>query len=105
LNLFEQHRNAAATREIKAASITFKTVAEAHMAINETGWRNSKHRQQWRNTLATYVYPVIGDLPVANIETAHVLAVLEPIWSEKPETTAHIRGRVETVLDAAKARG
>ena len=87
------------------AGITFKTVAEAYIAANETNWRNGKHRQQWRNTLATYVYPIIGDLPVADISTAHVLSVLEPIWQAKPETASRIRGRIETVLDAAKARG
>ena len=58
-----------------------------------------------RNTLATYVYPVMGDLPVAEVGTAHVLKILEPIWKAKPETASRIRGRIETVLDAAKARG
>ena len=47
-----------------AAGVTFKAVAEAHIAANEDGWRNPKHRQQWRNTLASYCYPVIGDLPL-----------------------------------------
>ena len=75
------------------------------MATNEASWRNDKHRQQWRNTLATYVYPVLGDLGVAQVATAHVLTILEPIWKDKPETASRIRGRIETVLDAAKARG
>ena len=57
-----------------------------------------------RNTLATYVYPVMGEMPVADIGTAHVLKILEPIWKDKPETASRIRGRIETVLDAAKAR-
>lgn len=87
------------------AGKTFKAVAEAHISANEESWRNAKHRQQWRNTLETYAYPVIGDLPVAEVETAHVLEVLEPIWREKPETASRVRGRIETVLDAAKARG
>jgi integrase len=79
-------------------------VAEAYIAAHEGGWRNEKHRQQWRNTLASYVYPVMGELPVADITTAHVLQILEPIWQEKPETASRVRGRIETVLDAAKAR-
>ncbi len=95
----------AATRAAQIAGISFKDVAEAHIAANETGWRNQKHRQQWRNTLTGYVYPVIGDLPVAAIDTAHVLKILEPIWRDKPETASRIRGRIETILDAAKARG
>ena len=87
------------------AGITFKAVAETYIGTNEASWRNDKHRQQWRNTLASYVYPVMGELPVADIATAHVLKILEPMWQEKPETASRIRGRIETVLDAAKARG
>ncbi len=89
----------------KASSVTFKAAAEAYMAANEGSWRNDKHRQQWKNTLTTYAYPFIGDLPVASITTAHVLQILEPIWKEKAETASRLRGRIETVLDAAKARG
>ena len=107
--LAERHREAsealASAQAAQIAGITFKAVAEVYMGTNEASWRNDKHRQQWRNTLASYVYPVIGELPVADIATAHVLTILEPIWQEKPETAARIRGRIETVLDAAKARG
>lgn len=107
--LEERQREAAeaiaAAQAAQIAGITFRDVAEAHIAANEGSWRNSKHRQQWRNTLATYVYPVIGDLPVADIGTAHILQIVEPIWQGKPETASRVRGRIETVLDAAKARG
>lgn len=95
----------AAARAAKVAGTTFREVATAYIAANEDSWRNPKHRQQWRNTLDTYVYPVIGDLPVAEVETAHVLTILEPIWKSKAETASRIRGRIETVLDSAKARG
>lgn len=100
----EAHRDAAAAQAAAIAGITFKAVAEEHIAANEGNWRNDKHRKQWRSTLATYVYPVIGDLPVADIATPHVLQVLEPIWRDKPETASRVRGRIETVLDAAKTR-
>lgn len=107
--LAERQREAAeaiaAAQAAQIAGITFRDVAEAYIAANEGSWRNIKHRQQWRNTLTTYVYPVIGDLPVANVFTAHVLQIVEPIWKDKPETASRIRGRIETVLDAAKARG
>ncbi|WP_263588636.1 tyrosine-type recombinase/integrase [Sphingopyxis sp. GC21] len=95
----------AAAQAAKVASTTFRDVATAYIAANEESWRNPKHRQQWRNTLDSYVYPVIGDLPVAEIETAHVLKIIEPIWRAKAETAARLRGRIETVLDSAKARG
>src|SRR3954454_21504598 len=84
---------------------TFRAVAEEYIARNEAGWRNPKHRQQWRNTLSTYVYPVIADLPVAAVDAGLVVQVLDPIWSTKPETASRVRGRIETVLDAATVRG
>ena len=107
--LEERQREAAgalaAAQAAKAAGITFRAVAEGYIGANEGSWRNDKHRQQWKNTLATYVYPVIGDLPVAEVVTCHVLQILEPIWKVKAETANRLRGRVETILDAAKARG
>jgi integrase len=107
--LEERQREAAgalaAAQAAQVAGITFKAVAEAYIGANEGSWRNDKHRQQWKNTLATYVYPVIGELPVAEVGTAHVLQILEPIWKAKAETASRVRGRMETILDAAKARG
>ena len=107
--LEERHREAVealvAAQAAQVAGITFKAVAETYIGANEASWRNDKHRQQWKNTLATYVYPVIGELPVAEVGTAHVLQILEPIWKTKAETARRVRGRMETILDAAKARG
>jgi integrase len=89
----------------QAASVTFKAMAETFLAAKEDSWRNSKHRQQWHNTLASYVHPAIGDMVVGDIDTPHILQVLEPIWKEKPETASRVRGRIEAILDAAKVRG
>lgn len=96
---------AAATQATKATQVTFKTTAQAYIKANSSAWRNAKHRQQWENTLAQYVYPVVGDLPIADVKTSHVLQIIEPMWTVKPETARRVRGRIETVLDAAKARG
>jgi integrase len=84
--------------------VTFKEAAKAYIAAHEATWKNSAHRKQWPSTLETYVYPVIGDLSVRDIAQHHVLEILEPIWNEKTETAKRVRGRIETVLDAAKAR-
>ena len=89
----------------EAGRVTFRTLAERHIATMQAQWRNPKHRQQWTNTLATYAYPHIGDLSVADIQTADVVRVLEPIWLEKAETARRVRSRVEAVLHAAKALG
>jgi len=87
----------------KAAANTFRSVAENMIGAREAGWRNAKHRQQWRNTLATYAYPIIGDMPVSEIGTEDVMRVLRPIWTKKPETASRLRGRIERVLAYAKA--
>ena len=89
----------------EASSVSFKMAAATYIASNEGSWRNTKHRAQWASTLETYVYPIIGDMIVANINPPHVLTVLEPIWKAKPETAGRVRGRIEAVLDAAKVRG
>lgn len=94
-----------AERVAVAKGRTFRDCAEDFIKRNKAGWRNAKHRQQWANTLATYVYPTLGHLPVSAIDTGLVVQVLEPIWTEKPETAGRTRQRIETVLDAAKARG
>ena len=88
-----------------ARSVTFWDCAEQLIASRERGWRNEKHRAQWRSTLATYAYPVLGDVSVADVTTELVLRVLEPIWLTKTETASRLRGRIEAVLSTAKARG
>ena len=98
-------RRAAGAASAEAKGRTFREVAEEYIARNEAGWRNAKHRQQWRNTLATYVYPTLGELPVSAVDAGLVVQVLDPIWATKPETAGRVRGRIEAVLDAATVRG
>lgn len=88
-----------------AKAITFKECAASYIAAHKAGWHNPKHAAQWEATLKTYAEPVMGALPVQAIDTALVTKVLEPIWSTKPETATRVRGRIEAVLDWAKARG
>lgn len=95
----------AAAQKAEAQAVTFKDVADLYMAAHETAWKNAKHRDQWRNTLATYAFPFFGELPVGDVLTAHVMSALAPIWTDKPETATRVRGRIESVLDYATARG
>jgi integrase len=88
-----------------AAAVTFKQAAENYIKAHRAAWRNAKHAWQWTATLDTHVYPVIGTLTIAAVNTGHVTKILEPIWSTKAETAARVRGRIEAVLDYAKARG
>lgn len=100
-----EHRNAERlVKKLEAAKkITFRDACARFIADNKHEWKNAKHAAQWEATLKTYAYPVIGDLPVQSIDTALVLKILRPIWSTKSETASRVRGRIESVIDAARA--
>lgn len=86
-------------------TITFEAYAKRYIAGKEAGWKNEKHRQQWSNSLRDYAYPTIGHLRVADVDTEAVLKLLRPIWNVKKETARRVRGRIELILNAAKAEG
>jgi hypothetical protein len=93
-------------RKVEAVpKTTFAEAAEQYIAAHEAGWRSAIHRAQWKSTLATYAYPIIGQLAVSEVDTDHVLEVLDPIWRGKPETASRIRGRIEQILSYAAVRG
>src|SRR6478735_2529213 len=101
------HRRASRQQALMAAAreMTFRECAERYIAAHETGWRNAVHRKQWRATLVADVYPMIGELAVASVDTTLVVKVLEAVWTTKPQTAWRVRGRIESILDWAKARG
>jgi integrase len=102
----EDRRGAkAAARVQETRGVTFEVYAERYVTTHEGTWKNPVHRRQWRSTLRDYVYPHMGTLAVADVDTAAVLAVLRPIWNDKPETASRVRGRIEVVLSAARAEG
>ncbi len=84
---------------------TFAEAAEVVIEMRRPSWSNAKHAAQWTSTLATYAYPKIGSKSVTDITSADILAVLSPIWTEKPETASRVSQRVETVLDWAVSQG
>jgi integrase len=88
-----------------AKAITFRAAAARLIASKRKGWKNKKHAAQWTATLETYAYPVIGDLPVQAVDTWLVMKILDPIWSTKTETASRLRGRIESVINSAKAFG
>jgi integrase len=95
---------AAKARAEAAKVMTFSECAQAYIEAHDAKWSNDKHRNQWTDTLMAYAAPVFGALPVNIINTALVMKALEPIWRDKPETAMRVRGRIEAVLDWAKAR-
>jgi len=88
----------------KTRTMTFGEAADALVESMSPSWRNEKHRAQWRMTLTAYCGP-IRTMSLADITTEDVLRVLRPIWLTKSETASRLRGRIERVLDFAKARG
>jgi integrase len=98
-----QRRNEAA--RATANTITFGEAAETYIAAHRAGLKNLKHAAQWRTTIATYAEPVLGKVPVRDIDTGLVHRVLEPIWTTKAETASRVRARIEAILDWAKVSG
>src|SRR5262245_11859919 len=90
----------ASSRAASSRTKTFEQCAEAYIAAHAAGWRNPKHRSQWSNTLATYAAPVIVKLPVAAVETKHIMQMLtrDDLWTKNSETASRLRGRIEQVL-------
>jgi hypothetical protein len=95
---------AAAALSIARAK-TFKEVALEYVQAQEAGWKNPKHCAQWLSSIDTYAFPILGDLPVADVDADGVEEVLKPIWLSIAETASRLRGRIEAILDFAKAKG
>jgi integrase len=89
--------------------LTFRQCAEQYIEAHKGSWSSHRHLKQWQSTLDQYAYPVLGDVPVAEIDsnskgTDLVMRVIEPLWSRKTITASQVRGRIENVLDWATAR-
>ena len=84
---------------------TFDECADKFIVAKRPEWANAKHAAQWEATLNTYASPIIGKLPVDQINTGHVMEILQPIWVNKTESAKRLRGRIETVLDWARVAG
>jgi integrase len=81
-----------------AKQVTFAKCVEEYLEAHSKSWRNAVHRRQWKSTLEDYANPIIGNLPVAAVDTALVLKILRPLWDKKTETASRLRGRIERVL-------
>jgi len=94
-----------AERRKARSSITFAEAVAQYLESKLDGFKNEKHRKQWRATLEGYAFPVLGEMPVKAIGVSDVLRVLAPIWKEKNETASRLRGRIENVLSWATVAG
>jgi integrase len=91
-------------RRARERTPTFAEAAEALIEAMQSGWRNPKHRAQWDSTLRTYCKP-FWSTPVNEVGTDAIVGVLKAIWTTKAETASRVRGRIEAVIDAARAAG
>ncbi|MBY1012089.1 integrase arm-type DNA-binding domain-containing protein [Pseudomonas aeruginosa] len=92
-----------AERQAAARRISFEDLARQHQEAHGTSW-SEKWRKGWLRKLELYAFPTIGKLSADAIQTEHVLSVLRPIWVTKTRTADEVRGQIEQILDAAKAR-
>jgi integrase len=102
--LAEKRAAKTAAKTVKAETPSFGRVADNYLDAHVASWRSSKHVYQWRMALGVRCGP-IRDMPVNEVGTSDVLKVLTPLWRETPETASRTRGRIEQVLDAARALG
>jgi integrase len=101
----DRDRRVAENLAAKAAVVTFDECANEYIREHHESWKNEKHRAQWQSTLKTYASPVLGRMSVADIELAHVMRVIGPIWKTKTETATRLRGRIESILAWATVSG
>jgi hypothetical protein len=55
---------------------SFKEYALACHELKSLEWINKKHSNQWINTLRDYAFKEIGDLPINEVDTEHILKIL-----------------------------
>jgi integrase len=103
----ERTQRIAAEKLAAARTTTFEDCAKSYIEaqLRAKAWRNEKHAKQWETTLQSYVYGVLGMVPVQDITRSLVIKVLEPIWTTKAATARRVRGRIEIILNWAIARG
>ena len=94
-----------ARRQAAPDKRTFGRLADEYIATHAAGWRNQKHVAQWQMTLGEKYCANLRQMPIDGVDTHAVLGVLQPVWSKVPETASRLRGRIEAVLDYARALG
>jgi len=102
-----EHKKANKARLIasQASALTFEDAAYKYHRSKSTEFRNDKHSSNWIMSVKTYACPIIGELPVSEVELAHIVKILEPIWLTKTETASRLRGRMEAILAWATVSG
>ncbi|WP_420613486.1 tyrosine-type recombinase/integrase [Candidatus Spongiisocius sp.] len=104
----EIHRAVRAGRDPRdgVGEVTFRAATERVIALHEPGWKaGSRIGISWRNSFERHLFPTLGDTPVGEITSGDLLAVLEPVWGEKPAAAKVLKTRIGTVFSWARAKG
>ncbi len=101
----EGARAVTAAKRPEPAAPTFREIAAQVIEFRRPNWSSERHATQWTESLTLHAYPVIGDTPIAEITSGDVLAMLTPIWNDKPETATRVKQRAQVVFDFAIAAG
>ena len=88
-----------------SGTLDFIQASTLYIETHKAAWKNKKLATQWTNTLRDYANPIIGTVPVNEIDRSHLIDILKPIWLKKPETATRVRGRIERILDWSSAEG
>jgi hypothetical protein len=98
-----EYRESRIAKTIAAATVTmtFDEAADLYIKQHRSGWKNPRHAAEWPSSLRSYASPVIGKMSVADITTAHISKVLDPIWLTKTVTAGRVRGRIESIPGVA----
>ena len=91
-------RKAAESEKVRLQSMTFEKAALVYFKIKHAEWKNGKHQDKWLKTTTAYAFPIIGSMPVADIEAQHLVQCLKPIWLTKKETAKRVRQRIDAVM-------
>lgn len=99
----ERERQQEAQRQRLARRVTFEKLTIDYIAAHGAQW-SAQWLQGWRSKMERYAFPVLGKMAATDIQTEHILKVLQPIWADKTRTADEVRSHIERVLDAARAR-
>ncbi|TRO12961.1 DUF4102 domain-containing protein [Ectopseudomonas mendocina] len=99
----ERERQQEAQRQRLARRVTFEKLTADYITAHGAQW-SAQWLQGWRSKMERYAFPVLGKMAATDIQTEHILKVLQPIWAEKTRTADEVRSHIERVLDAARAR-
>jgi integrase len=101
----DRRAKVSADKAKRAADITFAEAMGQYIEFHEAKWRDGGSARQWRSSLTRFAFPVIGNLSLSDIETAHIQRVLRPIWLKIPVTASRVRNRIEAILNWGTANG